>query len=220
MVKKILLVALMACSTQMLHASSSLNGGTGLIKIPTGEALHYREYSTSLDYMYHTKYSNYDKWVYQFNLGIFEKMEIGFQGGTVPTEGVYLNAKYYVYAQNEARPVSLAIGTQRFTSREPIFYVVMTKKFHNKITIHGGLKSILTEKELQGGVIAGIQVPVERKLDVLGDINYENKEYQFNFGLKYSVTPEFSIRASALDALNADKTKQYFTVGLYLNHFL
>ena len=66
--------------TTPLMASASFSGPTGLVTIPTAEAVKYKELELSYDYALAKKPTD-DLWRYRCNLGVFKSVEIGVVGG-------------------------------------------------------------------------------------------------------------------------------------------
>lgn len=79
-----------------ISAAPTLYGPSGLITVPTAEALRFRELNIGVDYfMKDMDQQDLDQVYYKLNLGTFQNCELGLVGGTVPEEGVFVNVKYF-----------------------------------------------------------------------------------------------------------------------------
>ena len=110
-------------------AMPTLSGPTGLIEVPTAEALQYKEFNLGFDGV-ESNVPGHESYFYKLNIGTFKGWEVGIVGGTVPAEGVFVNAKYYLMSDSTRLPMSVAIGLQNLTaSKNTKVYLVASKKF-------------------------------------------------------------------------------------------
>ena len=97
-------------SSVFSYADSTIFGPTGLIEMPTAKAIEYKKMHTAYDYQFENDSQDEGTSYYKVNVGTYDNLELGFVGGTVPSEGVFINAKYFIMSDSEAYPTSLAIG--------------------------------------------------------------------------------------------------------------
>ncbi len=199
-----------------LYANLTLSGQTGLIEMPTAEILQYKENNMAYDI---GKIGTTDISRYKVNLGAFKNWEFGFVGGAVPTEGVFINAKYSIMADNERFPLMLAVGFSNLTSRDlTTLYLVASKAFQNGIHAHLGFEAEFTSHEINPVIMAGLEYWVNPQFSVLGDVIGAKTQFRTNLGVRYAMNPQFSIRASWLDLTSG--TRSGYTLGISFGQFL
>ena len=191
--------------TTITNAGTSLNGPTGLILMPTAESLKYKEFNISADYIFPAGNNNEDNYIYKLNLGTFQNWEVGVVGGKTPTEGMYLNIKYYLMSSESELPLFIAIGVQNFSSTQKTdVYMVASKKVREDFGVHFGFKAIFNT-EITPVFITGINYIVSEKLELLADItpaieiNGSAETYIGNIGANYYISPNLSINMHLLD---------------------
>jgi hypothetical protein len=214
----VFLILIIAISTH-IAASPTIYGPSGLITIPTAESVSFKEMNLGVDLM-STNGDGDDSWLYKMNLGTFQNWELGFVGGKVPTEGVFINAKYYLMSNNERFPVSIAIGLERLTSETDTgVYMVASKKFQGGLNGHIGFRAIFGPDELDPSIMGGVEYIVSNQISLLADFSGERKVYTVNAGLNYYINPEFIVRFAVLDFMNS-KESVYYSVGTSYSLFL
>lgn len=217
--KRLLVLLCFLVPTISLQASPTLNGPTGLITVPTAESLRYREMNMATDYVLNQETDDYD-YYYKFNMGTFKSWELGFVGGTVPSEGVYINAKYYLISDDARYPVSVAIGIQDLTSSTNTdVYMMASKRFEQGFVGHFGFNANFGEEELDPSIMGGVEYIFSDNLSILGDFSGDRREYTFNAGARLFVTETLAIRGSLLDIGNKNRETSY-TLGLEYSTFL
>ena len=224
MKKCLLLVASCLLFPITYWASPSLNGPTGLISIPTAEALKYKEFNVAFDYGMGANIqskTSADDWSYKLNMGTFENWEIGVVGGKVPTEGMYLNVKYYLMSDDSQLPLSIAIGSENLSSMSQTnIYMIASKKMREDIGLHLGFKAIFEPEQLSPSIMGGLNYFATEELEFLGDIDGDGKTYRANLGLRYFLTNQFSFRIFILDISEQVKNSARFSIGLSFSKFL
>ncbi|MGE4169505.1 MAG: hypothetical protein AB7F28_02165 [Candidatus Margulisiibacteriota bacterium] len=213
------LVLMLALATPVL-ATPTIGGTTGLIMVPSAEALQYKEYNFGVDSI--SQSNGKSSLFYKFNLGAFKNMELGFVGGSVPTEGVFVNVKYHLMAEESRYPLSLALGIQNLSSHSLTdVYMVASKKFPN-FQGHFGFKANFGESEVNATVMAGLEYLMTNQLSLIGDINGNKKVYQVNTGVRYvfSDFPDFAVRAAFTDLSNSLGYGTGFTIGVSYSQFM
>lgn len=216
---KLTLIAL-AISTTSLFASGSFYGPTGLVTIPTAEAVKYKEYEFSYDYALAKNPKN-DLWKYKYNLGMFKKVEVGIVGGNVPEEGMFLNLKYYLTATEERLPLSLALGLKNLSSKDDSsLYMVASKKVRRDFTAHFGFEALFNEEKVTPVMMGGIEYMLDKNLRLMSDVNADTENYYLNAGVEYFLTKRLTIKVGALDLTNINPEETLFTIGFSYRKYL
>ena len=206
--------------TGVSYAAPTINGPTGLISVPTAESLKYKEFNIAVDKLFGAAGKDgLDEWSYKLNLGTFQNWEIGVVGGTVPTEGMYLNIKYYLLSDASELPLSIAIGVENLSSTDKTdVYMVASKKLREDLGLHLGFKAIFQDSNVKPIIMGGVNFMVNEQLEILGDINGDGENYMGNVGAAYYINPSFSVRTYLIDVLDAVGTQ--FSIGLTYSKFL
>ena len=202
-------------------ATSSYSGPTGLVTIPTAESLKYKEFEIAYDYALAKKPSD-DQWRYRCNLGVFKNVEVGVVGGNEPKEGMFLNVKYYLTAQEERLPLSLALGLKNLSSKDKSsLYMVASKKIRQDFNGHFGFEALFGETTVTPVMMGGFDYMIDNNLRLLTDVNADQTQYYWNAAVEYYISKSFSVRAGALDLTSADAPIQTrYTVGFSYHTFL
>jgi hypothetical protein len=203
-----------------LWAASSIEGPTGLITIPTAEALRFKEIAVAYDYVFSPVDSSLDRYFYKIHAGTYKGLELGFVGGTVPTEGVFVNAKYYLMSDGSRYPISIAIGTKNLGSKyNTDVYMVASKRFEGGIMAHFGFNANFGKEKLDQSIIGGLEYLLTDRISLLGDISQYDKEYTVNGGVVLYIGENLLLRGSVLDVGNKDSGTIY-TMGVSYIGFL
>jgi hypothetical protein len=204
----------------LICASPTVYGPSGLITIPTAESVKYKEIDFALDYFAVDGTTDAYQYLYKANLGTFRGCELGVVGGSVPTEGVYLNIKYYLMSNNERYPLSIAIGMENLASfYKTAIYMVASQRFQGGFIGHLGFKANFAEEELDPSLMGGIEYLLSNSISILGDFVGERKQYMVNTGVRVFVTEDLVIRLSALD-ITQSRDPITYTFGLSYAKFL
>jgi len=196
--KRLLCLGILLIS--LIHATPSIYGPTGLVTIPTAESLNYKEFNIGFDYLYSKVNEDYDSWLYKLNLGTFENWELGVVGGEVPTEGVYVNVKYYLMSDDSTQPLAFAIGSEKLTSStETSIYMVASKKFRPDLGFHFGFRAIFGEEELDPNFMTGINYILSDVVEIMADISGQEDKYKVNVGAEVYLLRDLAIRAFVTD---------------------
>lgn len=183
------------------EARPTINGPTGLVTMPTAEALKYKEFNLSYDYLFAKDVAN-DSWSYKANLGTFKNWELGVVGGSAPKEGMFLNAKYYLMSDESRFPVMVAVGIQNISSNDLTdVYMVASKQFQGGLGAHFGFKATFANS-IDPSLMFGLDYAINDVLSVLGDVGGTDKHYALNLGTDFSLTPDVALRGSLLDVTN------------------
>jgi len=203
-------------------ATPSIGGHTGLIKMPTAEALPYKKTNFGIDYMTSNGEDSSDDndYFYKVNLGALENLEIGFVGGTQPDEGVFINAKYFLLSNNEELPMSIALGVENLGAKNDTgAYLVASKRFKGDILGHFGFIARFAES-LDASVMLGAEYLFDDKLVFLGDVVGNNDLYEVNLGLRYFFKSEFAMHLSIVDIGQTHSDETIITLGLSVASFI
>ena len=204
----------------VLAASASFSGPTGLVTIPTAEAVKYREIEIAYDYAL-AKDPLDDLWRYRCNLGIFKSVEVGVVGGNEPKEGMFLNIKYYLTATEERLPLSLALGLKNLSSKnQSSFYMVASKKLRQDLNAHFGFEALFTETAVTPVMMGGFDYMIDENLKIMSDVNADEKDYFVNAAVEYYITRSLTLRAGALDLTSNNPVQSRYIVGLSYRKFL
>jgi hypothetical protein len=171
--------------TTLVAAAPTIYGPTGLITMPTAEAVQYKEFSFGLDYLSISGPPKDESWFYKMNVGTYKNWELGIVGGKVPTEGVFVNVKYYLTTEAERFPIALAVGFQNLFSKERTdLYMVASKRFPSAWSGHLGFKANFGRSKVQPSVMGGLEYALSEHVSTLGDITSDGDQYSVNAGLR------------------------------------
>ncbi|MBH37690.1 hypothetical protein CL658_01520 [bacterium] len=205
-------------------ALPSINGTTGLITMPTADILKYREYNVAIDYNLNLDTRNPSEYYYKINVGALENTEVGFVGGSNPSEGVFINFKWHLSSNTGRFPLLMAIGFENLTStHNSDFYIVSSKKIRSDLGLHGGFKALFKEKVVPG-FMAGIDYAYNESLLIFGDLtNTGDNYYTVNVSTLYKLsmgesTDDLYLRASIQNLFGSGNDDTYFNLGIcYFN---
>jgi len=198
--------------------AASLNGPSGLILMPTAESLSYMQSELAVDYRFVGEAQSHS---IKYNIGIAKNLELGIFGGTVPAEGYFINAKYFLVADAQRLPLSLALGVQNVGSKtESSVYMVVSKRLDPSFGVHGGFMGVFTPTEVRPEMMAGLEYMMNEKVSVVADAMTVNKKVWVNAGVRIEVLPALLLRASVLDLTKASDTSTMTSVGASYTIFL
>lgn len=217
----------------VVFAVPSLNGSTGLIGIPSAQALEFKQYNLGIDYLYLreftadangavTRGSSYDDVnnLYKFNLGIFKNWEMGIVGGSTPTEGVFMNVKYFLMSDTSRFPMAIAVGARNISSDDDTdAYMVMSKRFPGGLDIHLGFRAEFND-DIDASVMFGGEYFLNDKLSVLGDTSGEEQEYIWNGGLRFYYNADVVFNVSVTDIGEERPEGIVYTMGVSFASFM
>jgi hypothetical protein len=226
--KRFIFCLALLSSLNTLHAlTSTIGGPTGLITVPTADSLKYKEFSISTDYLIGS-YKEDDNYSYKLNIGTFENFELGVVGefgtpnGKEPREGMFLNVKYYLIADNTRFPLKLAIGAQNLSSKDLTnAYMMASKKIQEDLSMHFGFKSIFTKEEIKPVIMGGLSYALDNKINLIADVNSKGETYYLNTGVEYFITQSFVLKGSIIDiASDKENPTTEYIFGISYNKFL
>lgn len=199
MKKVICLLTILFFKGFFLYAAQTINGPIGLVTMPSADSLKYREMAAAYDYKIgQTKEK--EGWSYKVNLGTFQNWEIGIVGNKVPTEGMFLNIKYFLISDQARFPLSIALGFENLSSlTQTSFYMVASKKLRSDFGLHLGFKAIFDTAQIKPAIMGGAQYIHNDRIDFLADINSNGTLYTGNIAMHYVIVPDITARLSLLD---------------------
>jgi hypothetical protein len=184
-------------------AAPSFYGYTGLVAVPTADALDKDDYNV-LAFTLNLE-EGADSDIYGANLGLAEGLEVGFARFR-PDEGdseTYLNAKYKFAPETEDRP-ALAAGLFDLTDElDTTVYVVMSKSLMARSrTRFGDISTPRLHFGIGGGqfdgVFAGLSAVLADRLMLM----VEHDSDQVNFGARLALTDEIRAHFAGLDGFD------------------
>lgn len=194
----------------------SLNGPTGLIRIPDANVVPYKNFNLGADYgatVVSGNISSESTIYYKMNLGAFHGVELGVVGGTERNsgkirEGVFVNMKLSLAAGEEPYPLLLALGVENlFSYTQTDVYMVATKYFKQGPKLTFGFMADFPNSKFRPLGIAGVEVPLADTLFVMSDLFAGESLFQVDAGLKFYFTPIFSLNVSGLNILEGGQVK-------------
>ncbi len=214
---------LLLLSPLSVEAGSSIYGPTGLLQMPTAEALQYKQFSVAGDYLFNSTSSDSlkDQFFYKVNLGTFKGWEVGVVGGTVPTEGVFVNAKYFLMSDAQRFPLSIALGfTNLGSSRDSGVYLVASQRFQGGIAGHFGFRASFKPAGLSSNIMAGAEYYWVDNLSILVETVGDDSKYPINAAARFYLNSELQFRVGILDIGNIRKNGTFIVAGLDFARFL
>jgi hypothetical protein len=211
----ILLVLMVSCSAQVLSSSvnPTVNGPTGLVRMPTADSLGYKEFNLFCHYGVD---STVNKGVFRYgaNIGTFKSLELGIIGKTDPItnqmqDGVYVNMKYSLIDEDEMYPLKMALGLENMTSRNNTdVYLVATKHFPAGFNLSfGALFDFPNSNRMRTmGMIGGEFYLSGNTIAIPMDVQIGETITQFNLGLRWFINSNISFAVNSLNVIN-DSTK-------------
>jgi hypothetical protein len=206
-----------------VFAAPTIYGPTGLISIPSAEALQYKEFNVAYDFLTPTTVSGNNvenTYFYKVNIGTYKGWELGVRGGTTPSEGVFVHAKYYLMSDNSRYPVSIAIGLENLSSKtNNTIYLVATKKFQYGFSGTFGFKTDLIQQD--SSIMGGVEYFATDQFSLIAEITGERKEYNTNTGFRYYILPELVLRGSYLNLYGSQTNQKgnYYNAGISFSKY-
>lgn len=197
------MVAVLSLMGGQALAAPSFLGYTGLMRVPTADALNQKDYNLAAFAL--NLEEGGDSNVYAANLGVAQGLEVGF-ARVKPEEGsgeTYLNAKYRFSAETAEQP-AVAAGVADFTDEiDTTVYVVMSKAFgHGYQTSLGEITSPRFHVGVGGGMLSGVFGGVTA---VVGDrlmlmVEYDTDDV--NVGARLALSTEIRADVGFLDGFD------------------
>lgn len=236
--KKILLFAL--CLASILAVPShayfpfpSLNGESGLVRIPDAKAVPYKNWNLSVDYGTAKDAAGKDTpaLYYKANLGAFHGLELGLvggfdQAGKEVRDGVYVNIKYSPSLGDGTDPLMLAIGVENLASKtQSSVYMVATRPFVQGPDLSFGFMADFPAGKFRPMGMAGIDIPFGT-ISLLTDMLVGETLFQADAGVRIRFLPTLALEGRAINIVGnqqnplATKDPQQYLVGVsWINPF-
>jgi hypothetical protein len=194
----------------------AINGPSGLVRMPSADVIPYKNFNIGADFganflpsLSSTEAALY----YKMNLGTFHGVEIGIVGGTDQItqkirEGVFVNMKLSLSTGEEPYPMLLAIGVENlFSYTQTDVYMVATKYFKQGPKLSFGFMADFPDNKFRPLGMAGIEVPFGDAFYLLTDLLAGETLFQLDAGIRFYLTPIFSLSLSALNILDNEVAK-------------
>ncbi|UCG88113.1 MAG: hypothetical protein JSW71_06100 [Gemmatimonadota bacterium] len=199
----ILATAFLAALATPLIAAPSFLGYTGLVQVPTADALGEDDYNLVIFTL--NLEEGADSNIYAANLGLAEGLEVGFARHSPEdaTGETFLNAKYTFSRETEANP-AMAVGVMDLTDEvDTTVYVVLSKALERRYdTRYGEIGAPRLHFGVGGGQLDGVFGGLSA---VLGDRLLLMAEYDgsdVNFGARLAIGNNVRAHVGALDGLD------------------
>lgn len=206
-------------SSPQVLPSPSLNGPTGLVRIPSADCIPYKNFNLGADYGASATSSTAEATVYyKMNLGTFHGVEFGVVGNTdpktsQPREGVFINMKLSLSTGEEPYPLLLALGLENlFSYTKTDVYMVATKYFKQGPKATFGFMADFPNNKFRPLGIAGVEVPMGDTVFLLTDLMAGETLFQANAGARFYFTPIFSLNLYGLNVLDSGQVKDPRTI--------
>jgi hypothetical protein len=200
---RLAVVAVLVCLAGPALAAPSFFGYTGLVGVPTAEALDKDDYNAAAFTLNFEEGG--DSNIYAANLGVADGLEVGF-ARFKPEEGegeTFLNAKYRFSPETGERP-AVAAGVVDFTDEvDTTVYVVMSKSLVKRYEMSfGEIVSPQIHFGVGGGqfdgVFGGLSAAIGDRLMLM----VEHDSEEINFGARLALSNELRAHFAALDGFD------------------
>lgn len=213
--------------------SPTINGATGLVRVPSADILPYKNYSIAFDYGTNSM-AQRESLYYKVNLGTFQNVEMGVVGGYNQTntsstvrEGVFVNMKLSLSTDDSTYPLLLAMGAENLASyTQSDVYMVATKYMRQGFKLTFGFLADFPANRFRPMGVAGIEFPMMgNHLVLVADGMAGESISQVNGGIRIYLLPYLSIHGNALNIFQdtnnpQGKDPKSYLVGLsWINPF-
>lgn len=199
----------------------TINGPTGLIRIPSADVIPYKNFNLGADYgslmTSNSSVSSEGVISYQMNLGTFHGVEIGVVGGmdkstNQPREGVFVNMKLSLSTGDEPDPLLLALGVENlFSYTQTDVYMVATKYFQQGPKLTFGFMADFPQNKFRPLGVTGVDLALSDNLFLLTDLMAAESLFQVDAGVRLYFTPTFSLSIRGLNVLDGTQAKDQRT---------
>jgi len=200
---RVSVLAALCLASGPVFAAPSFFGYTGLVRVPTADALGWNDYNVAAFGL--NLEEGADSNIYAANLGVAENLEVGFARVKPEDEPgeTYLNAKYRFSVEEQGRP-AVAAGVVDFTDEvDTTVYVVMGRMLgHRYGTSHGGISSPRIHVGVAGGQLDGVFGGVSAVLAQRIMLMVEYDTADVNVGARLALTDEIRAHVAALNGFD------------------
>ncbi len=177
--------------------------------MPTADILPYKEFNLWAD-AYVTAANTSEAMIfYKANLGTSQGLELGFVGNTEEhstrlREGVFINLKYSLAAEDGIDPLRIAFGVENLTSNtQSDVYMVVTKPIKNLLRLHLGFMGDFPQNKFRTFGMLGAEFPFSSSMRVIGELFGGGDLFQVNAGVRFYILPSFSLTVAGLNLTNS-----------------
>ncbi len=215
---KQLIGACMMLGVSVAFALPSLSGISGLVNMPTAEALRYKEFNSGFAFQGDGTNKSLK---YFTNVGIFNGVEVGFIGDT-SKEGVYINLKYYMLSDKSDNPLALAFGLTNVSSwTNTSLFLALSKRLKGDIGVHFGFNSNISSSTISPSLMLGGDVEIAKNLVGIAEVIGGNSDWAFSTGARYFLNTNVLLNFMASDVFKGSRTiSDTFSIGIALVDFM
>lgn len=211
-----------ALAFPQVFPTQSINGPTGVIRIPSANVVPYKNYNVGANFgtSINRFSSSEGTLTFNLNMGAFNGIELGVVGGTdvdnrTLREGVFVNLKLSLATDDGPNPLLLALGTENLFSRNQAdVYMVATKYFKQNLKLTFGFMADFPDNRFRPLGLLGAEFPLGDTFIVGADSMLGESLIQLNAGAKLYFSPLFSVNLYGLNVLNGGIVKDQRSVLL------
>ncbi|OGC11926.1 hypothetical protein A3K48_05540 [candidate division WOR-1 bacterium RIFOXYA12_FULL_52_29] len=202
--------------------TSTFNGPSGLVRLPSADVVPYKNYNFGMSYGSTTTSlasSTADSVLYYYmNMGSFHGLEIGVVGGNDKTtnklrEGVFVNMKLSLSADEDSYPLKVALGVENlFSYTQTDVYMVATKYFKQGPKMTFGFMADFPNYKFRPFGVLGAEFPTADTFILVGDFMLGENLSQLNAGARIYFSPIFCLNVSGLNVLDSNTAKDQRSV--------
>lgn len=211
--KKLALISILFCLVASTaygftaFPTPTVNGTTGLVRVPSADILPYRNYALAFDYGTNSM-AGKESLYYKLNLGTFQNIEMGVVGGYDQTsssstvrEGVFVNMKLSLSTDDSTYPLLLAMGVENLASfSQSDVYMVATKYMRQGFKLTFGFLADFPNNTFRPMGVLGAEIPLLGNHVVLvADGIAGETVSQVDAGVRIYLLPYLSIQGNALN---------------------
>ena len=210
-----------AAAFRHVFPAPGVNGPTGVVRIPSADIIHYKNYNLAADYgttIVSGSSSQNGTISYKANLGTFHGVELGIVSGTDPNtyqlrEGVFVNMKLSLSSGDQPDPLRLAIGVENlFSYTQTDVYMVATKYLKQGPKLTFGFMADFPNDRFRPLGIAGVEWPLGSSLFLTSDLMLGETLFQTNAGCRFYFMPTLSLNVFGLNVLEGAQVKDQKTI--------
>ncbi|MBU0687049.1 MAG: hypothetical protein KKB81_04290 [Candidatus Margulisbacteria bacterium] len=196
--------------------SPTINGATGLVRVPSADILPYKNFAIGVDYGSNSM-AQRESLYYKVNIGAFNNIEMGVVGGYDQTnntstlrEGVFVNLKLSLSTDDSSYPLLLALGAENLASfTQAGVYMVATKYMKQGFKLTFGFLADFPANKFRPMGVAGLEFPMmDDHLVLLCDGMAGETIAQVDAGIRIYFVPWFAITGSALNIFQDQNNPQ------------
>ncbi len=223
-------VFILSVQSLAITKTPTIIGGTGLVRMPTGDVLDNRDYSFGIDYGSEVSSSAPSKPLLSYNVNMGsvwgrKGFELGFSGRTDKAterikEGVFINMKYSLSSDDDNDSLYLAIGLENLSSyNDTDAYMVASKYFKGGAGLHFGALFDLSGPKFRPVGMLGIGMPIGgMPLTLMGEVFAGETIFEANAGIRYTLYKQMSFLLRGINITNSSSSRssQSVTAGISL----